>query len=389
LNCRVVTFVRWDSVVERRTIQVRRIAFALGAEVSGCNLGDSLDEEIQRQLRDALVAHQVLVFRDQKLAPEQLVRVAKYFGPLASMRDEKETLPGHPEVIRLSNAPNSMTRDYGNSLHSDGLDFLAVPDGATFLSCVECPALGGDTSFANMYLAYETLTRNYQKLLADLWWHVPTLPQLAHPAVRTHPQTGRPHLYLPSAVIPTRFCGMSPNESRPILRFLFDLRSDDRFAYRHRWRVNDLVVWENCATNHKTAGDLDHTEPRIMNRTRTQGTLSAIEVDRFSGDPIERPIEPGDVLRLTGRAQYKDVLVAGAQRRLIRLKSGEQYPVDDDSRALVEAIFNAGCFVARDALAWCPPEATWEHLAPVLSALRHRGVLFRHLWPAVGLLPPP
>src|SRR5688572_9312853 len=109
-------------------MEIRRVGFALGAEVEGLDLGQPIDGETSARLRRALVEHQVLVFHGQRLSPEQLLYFTAAFGELRAPRDEGEALRGYPHVIRVGNEPTSRTRWYGSVWHSDGLAFTERPD---------------------------------------------------------------------------------------------------------------------------------------------------------------------------------------------------------------------------------------------------------------------
>jgi taurine dioxygenase len=366
--------------------ETRRTAYALGAEVVGCDLRAPFESDTRSSLRQALLAHQVLVFRDQSLAPEQLLRFTECFGTLAPARNvvrggsESETLAGYPDIIRLSNEEKSRTKLYGLTWHSDGLTFLERPDGVTILNCIECPSAGGDTAFAGQYMAYETLSCAYQALLRKLMWHVPELPQFAHPAVRTHRETGRTHLYMPAFA---RFCGMSPEESASLFTFLQAFRTDERFVYRHRWRPGDVVVWENCTTLHRVLGDTDYTERRIMNRTRTRGTIMPVRVDPDSGDPVDRAIERTDVLRLAGPTTCRQrANASGALEYVVHTEKGESIFETQcrDVENVIAGLVREKRFVAEDAMRWCEDGPAWPEVRELLTLMREQGVIYRDVF---------
>src|SRR5262249_6064212 len=140
------------------------------------------------------------------------------------------------------------------------------PSMASLLHAIRIPDVGGDTLFANMYLAYDTLSAGMKKLIAPLYCIFPgrpaepgrlARPAVAHPLVRRHPETGRPSLFIGELV--EQFEGMTREESRPLLRFLCDHTARPQFCYRHRWQGDDLIVWDNRCTNHLAVGDYDKT----------------------------------------------------------------------------------------------------------------------------------
>jgi taurine dioxygenase len=356
---------------------VRRIAYALGAEVHGVDLGGPFDEETVAAIREALVEHQVLVFRDQRLVPEELLSFSARFGPLRPLRNAEEILPGYPHVIRVANEEDSSTRYYGSAWHSDGLAFAERPDGITFLQCVACPRVGGDSAFANQYLAYEALSVGYRALLADLMWHVPRLPALAHPVVRIHEQSGRPHLYLAQGA---KICGFTPDESKGITDLLFQVQTTDRFVYRHAWRRGDVVMWENSTTLHRKIGDIEDGELRVMHRTATVGTIVGTAVDPRTGQPASRAIEPSDVLRLAQPLSLCPTPIGGESEVVVRAGARElSFP--GDSREFIHGMARAKRFVAQEATRWTSDgEHDWPSVQEALSVLVADGVLVRDVF---------
>jgi taurine dioxygenase len=159
------------------------------------------------------------------------------------------------------------------------------------------PEVGGDTLFANMTMAYESLSEGMKKLIADLHGiHMSGTrkianqatgaeraeeqkrinPPVAQPVVRVHPETGRKALYVGEKV--SRFDGMSEEESRPLIDYLNRHATRPEFVYRHQWRRHDIVVWDNRCTMHQALGDFDETQRRHMERTTVLGTPSGYVV---------------------------------------------------------------------------------------------------------------
>jgi taurine dioxygenase len=169
------------------------------------------------------------------------------------------------------------------------MSYTLRPAKGTTLYCIEKPKVGGDTMFANMYVAYETLSeklRNFLdtldavhdvSLIEGMNKRDPVLaaefrrlnPPVIHPAVRVHPETGRKALYVNERV--RQFVGMTEEESRPLIRFLCEYSTSPRFVYRHRWRANDIVMWDNRCLIHVAVGDYDPSEARHMLRTTCFG----------------------------------------------------------------------------------------------------------------------
>lgn len=272
-------------------IAITPIGYALGAQVTGIDLAQPLNEEQIHQLHAAWVKHLVLVFPDQSLDPERLIAFSRHFGELDKYESQPfNRHPGFDEVMLLSNRrvngrllPGASG---GQNWHTD-LSYTIRPAKSTMLYCIEKPSVGGDTMFANMYLAYESLSPKLQEFLDGLEGvHDVSLinakrepeiiaefkrlnPPVVHPAVRVHPDSGKKALYVNNRV--RQFVGMSEAESRPLINFLCEHSVTPRFVYRHRWTVKDLVIWDNRCLTHLAVGDFDPNEIRHMIRTSIMG----------------------------------------------------------------------------------------------------------------------
>ena len=250
-------------------IQVERVAGALGAEVSGVDLSQPLDDATQKEIRDAWLEHLVLFYRDQDLSIEEHKRFGRYFGELhihpvlQPLRDE-----GHPEIIVLESTEE---RPFvASGWHSD-VTFQREPPLGSILKAVEVPAVGGDTMWANMYAAYDALSDKMQRLLSELrgvhngsfFRRQATEKTLSglqadeettHPVIRTHPETGRKALFVNSGF--TRGIeGMKPRESRALLDFLYEHLSQPEFTCRFHWKKNSIAMWDNRCTQHRVIAD--------------------------------------------------------------------------------------------------------------------------------------
>jgi len=279
------------------TLEVKRLSYGLGAEVSGIDLRQPLDEATIAAIRDAWLDHQVLVFRNQDISPDEQIRFSRYFGPVEDYPLVHYRLDGHPEIFLLTNRDSagkpSETRNAGRHWHSD-LSFTAKPALGSLLRCVKIPSVGGDTLFANQYMAYDTLSPAFQAILEplsavhELFSKTKDLknldqgqvrdmkkanPRIAQPVVRVHPETGRKALYV-SVAVTTQILGLSEEESDAILEFLFRHQTQVQFTYRHRWQPHDIVMWDNRCTLHMAVPDHNHQEPRLMYRTTISGTPS-------------------------------------------------------------------------------------------------------------------
>jgi taurine dioxygenase len=274
-------------------LTIQRVGHACGARVTGVDLSKPVPAEVFAAIHKAWLEHQVLVFPGQKLDPRSLVAFTRNFGEL----DDYSSQPfnRHPdlkEVFVLSNKKTNgkpfATYNAGQNWHTD-LSYTVRPAKHTAVYCLEKPSVGGDTMFASMYLAYETLSPKMRAFLDGLECvHDVSLvegldkrgpevanefrrlnPPVVHPAVRLHPESGRKALYVNERV--RNFLGLSEAESKPILKFLCEHAVQPRFTYRHYWSVGDLVVWDNRCMVHLAVGDYDPAEIRYMIRTSSMG----------------------------------------------------------------------------------------------------------------------
>lgn len=279
------------------TLSIRALSRACGAEVSGLDITRPLPAEVVGELHQALGAHGILLFRDVDITPEQHIAFSRHFGRLESHVVGEFNLPGHPEIFIVSNVKEEGKLKgavyAGQYWHSD-LSYMQKPSLGSLLLCHEMPEVGGDTMWANMYLAYETLSEVMKQLLGGLkavhdyshayetyFAHLKERPPLtpeqraktppvAHPMVRTHPVTGKKALYV-NPGFTTGIVGMTREESQSILDFLFRHATRPEFVYRHQWRVHDLIFWDNRCTMHYALSDYDFSVRRHMHRTTVAG----------------------------------------------------------------------------------------------------------------------
>lgn len=252
---------------------VRRIAGALGAEITGLDLSQDLAAGTVAALRQALLDHLVIFFRDQALRPERFLAVARQFGEPAAYPFLRG-IPGHPKIIRVAKLEQE-TANFGGIWHTDTA-YLPEPPMGTLLLAEEVPPFGGDTLFANQYLAYEALSPGMRRMLDGLRAEhrsakaavsatradrmredgaaAPTAFVAEHPVVRTHPETGRRALYVNTAHT-CRFAGMTEAESAPLLDFLFHHQVAPEFTCRFAWTAGALAFWDNRAALHNPVND--------------------------------------------------------------------------------------------------------------------------------------
>jgi taurine dioxygenase len=275
-------------------LQLRPMAGALGADVDGVDLA-ALDDAAFAEIECAFADYLVLQFHDQHLSPEQHVALTRRFGPVNRSPYIKH-MEEHPDIIAvLKEADEAKISTFGNAWHSD-FSFLEEPPMGSLLYAREVPSHGGDTLFANMYLAYEALSDGMKRMLDPLKAIHTGKPygvggvsadlkvsrsigiernrpeadrEIAHPVVRVHPVTGRKALFV-NSIYTTRFEGMTEAESRPLLRFLFAHAVQPEFTCRLRWRPHDLAIWDNRCTMHYAVNDYDG-QRRLMHRTTVAG----------------------------------------------------------------------------------------------------------------------
>ena len=274
-------------------MKVRRIAGALGALIEGVDLRAPLSEALVREIRAAWLDHLVVFFRDQPLSPEQFMRFARAVGEPVEYPFVKG-MPGFPEIIEVVKLPHERV-NFGGIWHTDTA-YLEVPPMASLLLAREVPPYGGDTLWANQYLAYEALSPGMRRMLDGLvgvnssakadvsrtredrvrdhgQQEAPREYLAEHPVVRTHPETGRRALYV-NVAHTLRFRDMSEEESAPLLRFLHEHQVRPEFTCRFSWEPGSLALWDNRCTLHNPVNDY-HGFRREMHRITLAGTRPA------------------------------------------------------------------------------------------------------------------
>jgi taurine dioxygenase len=237
----------------------------LGVELAGIDLAAPIEEAVRSEIIAALQAHHVLLFRNPGLTPEQHVGFSSRFGRVEAYSPEM-TLADHPEVVVLCSAQYTATHYW----HTDGLS-RRKPSSITLLCPRQLPDEGGDTLFVDACLAYETLPEELQRRLEGLRMAYSADGEITHPMVRTHPVTGRKALYLDLMVYQGRIVGMRSREKEELLRALRDHVERPGTIYRHRWRMGELVMWDNASVLHRAA-DAESHQLRVLHRTTIEGT---------------------------------------------------------------------------------------------------------------------
>jgi len=271
-------------------MDVKLLSGALGAEVSGISLKDSSEKNF-KVINDLLLEHKVIFFRNQKITPEEQLTLAKRFGPLETHAYVKG-LDKYPEIVRIIKDPNEKNQ-WGENWHSD-VSYNIKPTKAVILRSIKIPPVGGDTMFANMELAWETLDekikdkiKNKKALHSSLGseFFVDNYEGMegngnhdeysnVHPIVRTHPESGKKILFV-NWTYTKNIVGMDKKESEEILNKIFKHQARLDFTCRFQWTENAVAIWDNRSVQHYAIADffpgrgLGHE--RVMDRIAIQG----------------------------------------------------------------------------------------------------------------------
>lgn len=278
----------------RTRLAVRKLTEHIGAEIEGIDLSVPISQEAFADINEAFVEHSVVVFRDQDLPPAAHVDFSSRFGRLVGHVVNRFGLQDYPEVTLISNVVNEKGEKIGADRagmlwHSD-MSFVKRPMLGSMLYGVECPKVGADTQFASMFAAYDALEPALRDRLSgmrgvhDYPWHYRTYlshriplteeeeaktPPVTHPAIRTHPVSRRKAIYIGEGLTRT-IDGMPEEEGRRVVVEVTQFATQPQFVYSHKWRVRDLVFWDNRSTMHR-ATEFDNRERRLMRRTTVEG----------------------------------------------------------------------------------------------------------------------
>jgi taurine dioxygenase len=277
------------------TLTIERIAGALGAEVRGIDLTTDLTDHDVAALRAALLEHQVVFLRDQPYATDHLERLTMQLGGHGHT-PFLESMDGHPGVVRVVREASESGFNFGGQWHSDW-SFQPEPPAFTLLWSLEVPPHGGDTMWANMALAFDTLSSGLRETLSTLravhsagWAYSSNgvlartasqrsmqiatsdeaLAEHTHPVIVTHPETGRQALFV-NPTYTVRFDGWSAADSAPLLQHLYAHATRDAFTCRFRWTPNTLAIWDNRVTQHNALNDYAGFR-RELHRTTVAGS---------------------------------------------------------------------------------------------------------------------
>jgi len=271
----------------------------IGAEISGVDLSQRLDDATFAEIEAAFDKYSVLFFRGQELHPQELVAFSERFGAIEINAFNKFALPDHPGVLIVSNIKQDGRdigyADAGSHWHTD-MSYTARPPRMTMLYALEVPYRDGeplgDTVFASAAAAYDALDaetkaqieglraihrfaakqRGVKAPVALTAEQIAQHPDVEHPVARTHPKTGRKALYVRAGEC-VSIPGMADSEALPLIERLSEWTIRDEFRYRHRWRAGDVLMWDNAAVQHWAPRDYEWPERRLMHRTTVNGSV--------------------------------------------------------------------------------------------------------------------
>jgi taurine dioxygenase len=270
----------------------------LGAEIRGLDLAQPMDDCTFEAVDDAFASYGVIFFRNQRITPQQQVAFTRRFGTIEfNIFGERWSVPGAPEIIVVSNVTENGkpvgVRRAGENWHSD-MCYTARPPRGTMLYAIETPALHGlplgDTEFASTAAAWDALPDDLRRRIegrravfdftgrkrafpptAD---EIARNPPVTHPIVRTHPRSRRKCLYVMRDDC-TGIEGIPTEEAEALIAALANHIVKPQFIYRHQWRPGDVLMWDNCAVQHRAIQDYDLPQRRLMHRTTMGGAAPA------------------------------------------------------------------------------------------------------------------
>jgi len=268
-----------------------------GAEIRGLDLTQPVSGELRARLNADFARYHVLAIRDQRFSPEQFMQAGRVFGELMPHHRKSGGDTGETFLFRIRNEQVAPGKYYiaGETFHTDHSND-PVPPKATSLYPVSLPSRGGDTQFVNMHAAYDALPAATKKRIdglvavhvylskysprqlakVDDERRVP--PPALHPLVRIHPDNGRRFLYL-NPVRMEAIVGMPDDAAQTLIGELMTHATQQRFEYRHRWTMGDMVIWDDRSVMHQANADYDMNEVRQLHRIMIKGQLHPTDID--------------------------------------------------------------------------------------------------------------
>lgn len=283
-------------------MQVKALSPLFGAEIDDLDLSRDLDDATFAQIEQVFNERSVVLFRNQRITHARHAQFSRRFGELEIHVLREYVRPEHPEIYVLSNIIENGRpigiKDAGNYWHTD-LSYTRAPSRGSIMYAIEVPQKDGEplgaTQFASTAAAYDALSPDMKTRLQGLkaihrFWdryirerkaagsdvvisdeRRAGTPDVVHPVIRTHPYTGQKCIYVNEGFT-VGLVGMPEDEGRSLLKELFAHCTKPEFVYRHKWRVGDVVMWDNCATLHRATVDYALPQRRLMQRTTLKGT---------------------------------------------------------------------------------------------------------------------
>ncbi len=283
------------NVMTKTRFEIVPLTKHIGAELRGIDLREKPDDDTIKAIYQAWLDHLVIIFPEQKLSQEDLIRVTGYFGEIGELHRPAKYFPkGYSKIlpgimmisnIRENGEPIGALPDGEMMFHHDMIH-AEVPSKATLLYSVEIPSTGGNTLFASGYAAYDTLDPairerlegrqalhhyNYGSTQKGDNKGTEAFGECVHPVFRTHEDTGRKAVYV-NRLMTVRVLDMPESESRYLLDKVIEHAEQREFVYEHVWRLGDLLLWDNRCSSHART-DFPSTERRLMLRTTVKGTV--------------------------------------------------------------------------------------------------------------------
>jgi taurine dioxygenase len=278
--------------VDQGSLSLTPLSAHTGAAITGVDLSGPVDKQTRNRLNETFLDHSVIAIRDQNLTAPQFLEAIKMFGDIFLQHNPRFAVPECPQIHYISNQEKFEDgRVYipGEGYHTDHSNDIEPPK-ATALYAVKLPKSGGDTQFVNMYDAYEALPEDMKERIEGLQarhvyqskYSERKLPSLSeerkkiasrsvvHPIVRTHPETGRKAIYI-NPIRVEEIVGMPEQEALRLLDELLEHATQEKFQYRHKWKLGDVVIWDNRCLMHKANGDYPVGEVRYLYRAMLKG----------------------------------------------------------------------------------------------------------------------
>jgi taurine dioxygenase len=277
-------------------LQFKTLTIPLASEVLNVNLSKPLADDEFKKIDARFSERSVLIFRDQKITPDQHVAFSRRFGDLEVHVLKQYLLADYPEILVISNVVENGKpvgiADAGQQWHTD-LSYVEIPSRCSILYAQRVPERDGDrtygdTCFVSTSAAYDALDTDTKLYLGTLnarhsylkrphvrkkltEEQIKAVPDVIHPVIRTHPVTGKKCIYVNESFT-TEIIGLGKKESDALIEKLCEHCQSEQFMYRHKWEAGDVLMWDNCSTQHLAVADYGLHQHRLMHRTTVTGT---------------------------------------------------------------------------------------------------------------------